>query len=363
MTLSAQQTRDQIQAWANELGLSEVLFTRPTVGADAELFLAWIEREQHHPLRWMEDHEDMRYTPKRLMPETCTVISIKMHYLPQGVDLIDAIKDKDRAYISRYALGRDYHKYFRKKLAKLAKKINQAYPDSLNRALVDSAPVMEKPLARDAGHGWMGKHTLVLNRDEGSYFVLGEIFTSLDLATEPADIENECGDCVACLKVCPTDAFHGPYDIEVKRCISYLTIENDGPIPIEFREPIGNRIFGCDDCQIICPWNKSPATTSDEAFMPRHSLDTIGLIELFNWDELSFDERTLGSPLRRAGYENLMRNIAVALGNASKSPEALEALENKLMQNVSPMVNEHIEWAIERQRSSKRSKRKIKRSI
>ncbi len=361
MDPSASDIRAQILDWANELNLDEVRFTTPDLGIDASNLIDWIARERHQPLHWLTDHGNMRYTPTTLQPNTLAVISARMHYLPAGTELIEPLKDASKAYISRYALGRDYHKVFRKRLAKLAARISKAFPHSLNRALVDSAPVMEKPLARNAGHGWMGKNTLIINKSEGSYFFLGEIFTTLDIAQANLSPENHCGECVACLKVCPTDAFHGEYDIEVKRCISYLTIENNGPIPLEFREPMGNRVFGCDDCQIICPWNKNPKTTTEDAFQPRHSLDNIDLVTLFNWSEDEFKQRTQGSPIRRAGYLNFVRNLAIGLGNADPQPLIIGALERKRGLDLSPIVNEHIDWALHRQREQRRRRRKIKR--
>jgi len=350
-----------IQQWAAELDLPHVGISDTDLASDGVALTRWMDEGFHEPLLWMNDHGDMRWNPASLMPSVKSIISVRLHYLPEDVDLVGALKDEQRAYVSRYALGRDYHKVLRRRLAKLAKKINAAFPGTESRALVDSAPVLERAIARKSGHGWVGKNTMLINPDEGSYFFLGEIYTSLNLEPDAPNDADRCGDCDACIKVCPTDAFVSPYKLEAKRCISYLTIEHEGAIPLEFREPIGNRVFGCDDCQVICPFNKYPTTAALDDFKPRNNLDTAELLELFALSESDFLERTEGSPLRRAGYENFIRNVSIGLGNSPKSEIVIDALNEKLHAGMSAMVNEHIEWAIDRQLSSRRRRRKIRR--
>lgn len=294
------------------------------------------------------------------MPGTLRVISVRMDYLPADTDQIQVLKSPEKAYVSRYALGRDYHKLIRKRLSILAKKIEAAAPGAQQRAFVDSAPVMERPLAEKAGLGWVGKHTLVINAEAGSWFFLGEIMTNLPLPLSQQPQDNQCGDCIACLKVCPTDAFPRPYELDARRCISYLTIENKGPIPEEFREPMGNRVFGCDDCQAICPWNKFARPTQEDDFQPRHGLANSDLLTLFNWNEEQFLSRTEGSAIRRIGYERWLRNLAVGLGNAPSDPNIISALEQRLG-TVSDLLDEHLQWALAQQRQpNRRRKRKIK---
>ncbi|NVK10783.1 MAG: tRNA epoxyqueuosine(34) reductase QueG [Gammaproteobacteria bacterium] len=353
--------KQQIQKWATELDLDHVKFTDTSLSADGEALQRWMDEGLHEPLNWLNDHGDMRWTPSSLMPGVETVISVRLHYLPEDVDLAAALKQESRAYVSRYALGRDYHKVLRRRLAKLAKQINQAFPGTESRALVDSAPVLERALARKAGHGWVGKNTMMINPEEGSYFFLGEIYTTLKIEPDTPDDQDRCNDCDACLKVCPTAAFVAPYKLETKRCISYLTIENDGPIPVEFREPIGNRVFGCDDCQVICPFNKYPKTAKLDDFQPRNNLDTAELLDLFELSEEEFLARTEGSPLRRAGYHNFLRNVSVGLGNSPRSDAVINALQLRLSENLSEMLNEHIEWALKRQYDPTRRRRKLRR--
>ena len=359
---SLQIAANQIKTWGAELGFNDVRITDTDLELDAARLKAWLGKSMHMPLEWMTDHGDMRYTPSSLLAGTQRVISVRLNYLPADVDLVAPLKQENTAYISRYALGRDYHKLVRKRLAKLAAKIATAYPGSAQRALVDSAPAMEKALARKAGHGWVGKNSLIIHPEDGSYFFLGEIYTDLELPIDQPNDHDRCDDCEACLKVCPTDAFVAPYQLEVKRCISYLTIENSGPIPLEFREAIGNRVFGCDDCQIICPWNKEAATTEEEDFSPRNDLDSADLSRLFRWTEEEFLATTIGSPLRRTGYHNFLRNLAVGLGNAPSSDEHVTLLKQRLDENLSEMLNEHIRWAIERQESQRKRRRKSRRS-
>ncbi len=362
---------DNIEQWAQELGFQQVGITDTDLSAEEPRLKEWLDKGYQADMDWMADHGDKRSRPHELLPGTLRVISLRMNYLPTDTDPIRILKSPDKAYISRYTLGRDYHKLVRKRLSKLAQKIQQQatqfYTDAdiQQRPFVDSAPVLERPLAAKAGLGWIGKHTLLLNEEAGSWFFLGEILTNIPLPITARAVANQCNDCQACLKVCPTDAFPRPYQLDARRCISYLTIENKGPIPLEFREPIGNRIFGCDDCQAICPWNKY-AQHSDEAdFSPRLQLDHIELLELFQWSEAQFLKNTEGSAIRRTGYEGWLRNLAVALGNATALDEVarhqiVTALQEKIAY-PSALVQEHVHWALEQHRHpERRRKRKIR---
>lgn len=342
---------NQIKQWGFELGFQQVAITDINLSETGEKLNKWLENDYHGDMGWMASHGDKRYRPEKLLPGTCSVIIARMNYLPPDSNMIAVLKDSDKAYISRYALGRDYHNLIRNRLKKLRKKIEMAAPGSLiQRPFVDSAPVMEKPLAEKAGLGWMGKNTLIINSEGGSWFFLGEIYTSLPLPKDKPSGASKCGECKACIKVCPTDAFPEPYVLDAKRCISYLTIENKGSIPEEFRKPMGNRVFGCDDCQTICPWNKGAQTTSEIDFTPRHNLDDRELAELFLWTEEEFLEYTEGSPIRRIGYERWLRNLAIGLGNATHSKKVVESLSAR-KDFPSKMVQEHISWALAQQRN------------
>lgn len=292
----------------------------------------------------MAKHGTKRSRPAELMPGTLRIISVRMDYLPPGSRITENLTQPEKAYISRYALGRDYHKVIKQRLTLLANKITENVGSFGYRAFVDSAPVMEKPLAEKAGLGWIGKHTNLLNAKAGSWFFLGELYTDLPLPIDQA-ATNHCGSCNACIDICPTQAIVGPYQLDARRCISYLTIENRGPIPEEFRSHIGNRIFGCDDCQLICPWNKFAKHTDEKDFQPRHGLANAELVELFLWNETEFLEKTSGSAIRRAGYEGWLRNIAVALGNAPSSPKIIAALQTR-QYHPSELVREHVDWAL-----------------
>lgn len=355
-----------IKEWSRELGFQQAGITDTDLSNQEDRFRAWLAAGYQGSMEWMAEHADLRLDPEKLHPGTCRIISVRLDYLPPDTNQIKILKSADTAYVSRYALGRDYHKLIRKRLATLAKKIeawaveNQIDVPLSQRPFVDSAPVMERPLAEKAGLGWTGKHTLIINRHAGSYFFLGELFTNLPLPVETQTAENLCGDCTACLKVCPTDAFPTPYTLDAKRCISYLTIENKGPIPEEFREPIGNRVFGCDDCQAICPWNKYATPTDEKDFHPRHGLEAAKLNTLFSWDEATFLKNTEGSAIRRIGFEKWQRNLAVGIGNGPSSPETIDMLKQKLHTST-PLVAEHIHWAIKQlQDPDRKRKRKIK---
>lgn len=356
-----------IKVWGRELGFQQVGITDIDLSSAEAGLHQWLEQGYHGTMAWLAAHGNKRSRPAELVPGTVRVISVRMDYLPGDTQQIRILKDPTKAYISRYALGRDYHKLIRKRLSQLAQRIDAALPADFpgkgevqNRAFVDSAPVMERPLADKAGLGWTGKHTLILNSEAGSWFFLGELFTFLPLPVDQSQQPNRCGDCTACLKVCPTDAFPQPYVLDARRCISYLTIENPGVIPEEFREPMGNRVFGCDDCQAICPWNKYAQPTAEKDFLPRHGLADSDLLTLFNWTEAEFLQYTEGSAIRRVGYEGWLRNLAVGLGNAPADPAIVAALEAR-RPLVSAMVREHIDWALAQQAlPNRRRKRKIR---
>jgi len=305
----------------------------------------WLEKGYHGEMKYMERHGKKRSRPAELVQGTKRIISLSMNYLPKNYNGLELLEEDKKAFVSGYARGRDYHKIMRSRLKKLVSKI-KVHSSHENRVFVDSAPVLEKALAQKAGLGWIGKNTLLLNKNAGSYFFLGEIYTDLELPINEPKIVNHCGSCTSCMDVCPTKAFEGPNQLDARKCISYLTIEYKGSIKEELRPMMGNRIFGCDDCQIFCPWNKFLKITDEADFKPRHNLDDIDLSNLFMWSEEEFLEKTQGSPIRRAGYESWLRNIAIALGNAESSVEVLRALHSK-KDHPSEIVKEHVNWAIE----------------
>ena len=297
---------------------------------------------------YMANHGTKRSRPAELIPGTLRVVSLRMNYAPPHArDSWEVLGDDNQAFISRYALGRDYHKLLRSRLAKLADKIRDEVSDYNGRVFTDSAPVMEVELASKAGLGWRGKHTLLLSREHGSWFFLGEIYLNLPLPIDTPRDEH-CGSCTKCIEVCPTQAIIAPYQLDARKCISYLTIEHKGHIPEQFRPLLGNRIYGCDDCQLVCPWNRFAQTTQEADFIVRHGLDDKSLIELFNWDEATFKNKLAGNAIYRIGHEQWLRNIAVALGNASKSPEILNALQSRSA-HPSELVRAHVLWALEQQ--------------
>ncbi len=307
--------------------------------------MRWLERGDHGSMDYMARHGTMRSRPDELLPGTVRVISCRLDYRPLETDTVKRLKEANKAYISRYALGRDYHKLIRKRLSQLAQKI-ESIAGGQHRAFVDSAPVLERALAEQAGLGWIGKNTMLINRRAGSWFFLGEIYTNLPLPIDPPQASSHCGSCRQCLDLCPTDAFRDEYQLDARRCISYLTIENKGPIAKELRPLIGNRIYGCDDCQLVCPWSKFTRYSSEADFQPRNDLDKAELCQLFSWDEDTFLKRTEGSPIRRIGHAAWLRNIAVALGNAPTSIDVIEALKRRLS-HPSELVREHVLWALE----------------
>ncbi len=347
---------DKAQQWAQSLGFQQLGVSDIEL-ADTELRLQqWLAAKFHGEMDYMARHGSKRSHPEQLVPGTVRVITVRMDYWPdQSAEPWSVINNDQQGFISRYALGRDYHKLVRKRLAKLAEKLQAEVAGSHYRVFCDSAPVMEKALAEKSGLGWVGKHSNVLNREHGSYFFLGEIYTDLPLPlTEPTS--EHCGSCTACIDVCPTQAIVEPYVVDARRCISYLTIELHGAIPEQFRPLMGNRIYGCDDCQLVCPWNKFAQMTVETDYLPRHGLDSPDLIELFSWDEASFLSRMAGSPIRRIGHQRWLRNIAVALGNAAYSPAIVAALTAK-NEHPSEVVREHVQWALARQNEKKRDEK------
>ncbi|OUS26773.1 tRNA epoxyqueuosine(34) reductase QueG [Gammaproteobacteria bacterium 45_16_T64] len=343
-TIDLHQLTQDIKRWGQELGFQQVAISDVDLGEHEQHLENWLSNQYHGEMDYMERHGTKRSRPNELEPGTLSVITVRMDYLPENIHTISILKQKDKAYISRYALGRDYHKLIRKRLTKLAKTIESAIGPFGHRAFVDSAPVLEKALAEKSGLGWIGKNSLLLNKQAGSWYFLGELFVDLSLPTDPP-VKNHCGSCRSCLDKCPTQAIVSPYQVDSRRCISYLTIELKNAIPEEFRKSMGNRVFGCDDCQLVCPWNRFANDTQENDFHPRHELDNQDLLALFLWDETTFLSNTEGSAIRRIGYERWQRNLAIGLGNAPFSPQIVDALERK-RDSVSDMVKEHIDWAL-----------------
>ncbi len=365
----------ELQTWARELGFAALGIADLDLEQRQAGLQAWLAAGHHGELDYMVRHGSKRWRPSELLPGTLCALMVTLDYAPQS-DVWAAqawrnLQDDERAFVSRYALGRDYHKVVRSRLLKLAKRIERDYGPFVYRPFCDSAPVMEVELARKAGLGWRGKHTLLLNRDQGSMFFIGTLYTSLRLpAHQASQADGEhCGQCQRCIDICPTQAITGPYRLDARRCISYLTIELKGTIPIEFRKAMGNRIYGCDDCQLACPWNKYAVASSEPDFSVRHGLDTAALIDLFAWTPEQFSERMAGSAIARVGYERWLRNLAVALGNAlgntlgnelgnvlgdaSPNTTANGTLRARLvaalqarMHHGSALVREHVQWAL-----------------
>ncbi|WP_134085013.1 tRNA epoxyqueuosine(34) reductase QueG [Thiohalophilus thiocyanatoxydans] len=336
----------QIKQWGAELGFQQTAITDTDLDDYETRLQQWLARDYHGDMQWMAEYGHKRSRPADLVSDTRRIISVRLDYLPEErIDLKALLDHPDKAYISRYALGRDYHKLMRKRLQQLADHIQQQIGPFGYRAFVDSAPVMEKALAEKAGLGWIGKHSNLLQRHTGSWFFLGELYTDLPLPVdEPAS--NHCGTCQACIDVCPTKAIVEPYVVDARRCISYLTIELKGSIPVALRKPMGNRIYGCDDCQLYCPWNRFADSSQEPDFDPRQRLDEAQLVELFQWDEETFNRNLEGSAIRRIGHERWLRNIAVALGNAATSSEVIAALQART-DHPSELVREHVHWALE----------------
>ena len=334
-----------IAQWGRELGFQEIGIA-DTELSEAEAHLQrWLAAGRHGDMAYMARHGTARSRPAELVPGTLRVISARMNYRPEGMDAAVVLADPVRAYVARYALGRDYHKVMRARLARLVERIAQDVGEFGYRVFTDSGPVLEVALAAKAGIGWRGKHTLLLTRDAGSYFFLGEIYTDLPLPLTQG-VTSHCGTCAACIAACPTNAIVAPYELDARRCISYLTIEHHGPIPEELRPLIGNRVYGCDDCQIACPWNRfAPVATEEDFRAVRHGLDRASLVELFGWTREEFEARLAGSAIRRIGYERWLRNLAVGLGNAPRTGDVVAALRSRA-DDPSPLVREHVAWAL-----------------
>jgi epoxyqueuosine reductase len=347
-TIDLHAVKRELAARATTLGFAAIGVASIEIPEDERHLLRWLAEGFQGEMDYMERHGVTRSRPQQLAPGTVRVVSARMDYWPSESREPEAVlADGSLGYVSRYAVGRDYHKILRRALATLAKQLAERIGPFGYRVCVDSAPVLEKALARQAGLGWIGKHTNLIARDAGSYFFLGEILTDLALPLdEPASAH--CGSCQACIPACPTGAIVAPFQLDARRCISYLTIEHKSAIPVELRTAIGNRIFGCDDCQLVCPWNKFARAATHPDFRVRHQLDATALTQLFGWTPDEFEARTRGSAIHRLGYVRWSRNIAVALGNAPASSEVRRALEAR-REDASPLVREHVEWALARQ--------------
>ncbi len=344
-----------IPAWADELGFQQVGITDTELTPHWQTLKQWLDQGFHGEMEYMSRNRNKRSKPAELVPGTTRIVSLRMNYLPVGDKAKEVLAAKNLGYVSRYALGRDYHKLLRSRLKKLVSKMTLFLLDNdiqgfAARVFTDSAPVLEKALAEKAGLGWIGKNTLLLNRKAGSWFFLGEIYTNIPLPTNRDKVVNRCGSCNACRDICPTNAIVAPYELDSKLCISYQTIENRGEIPEALRSQIGNRIFGCDDCQAACPWNRYAKESDETDFIPRHRLEKTELLQLFSWSEDEFLSKTEGSAIRRTSYEGWLRNISIALGNADHDASIQIALESKL-KVVGDMVASHIRWAIKQQSS------------
>ncbi len=342
---------ERVKRWGRELGFDAVAIAGIDLAEDEARLMEWLGRGWHGEMEYMARHGARRARPAELVPGTASIVTVRLNYrsaAARGAD--EVLEDPQRAFVARYALGRDYHKVLRGKLQSLAERMTAELGPFHYRVFTDSAPVMEVSLAAKSGLGWRGKHTLLLSRDAGSYFFLGELFVGLALEPDRAAAAH-CGTCERCIDICPTRAIVAPYQLDARRCIAYLTIEHFGPIPEELRPLMGNRIYGCDDCQVVCPWNKYAQASSDPDFAVRNHLDDAMLVDLFAWTEEEFDQRFEGSPIRRIGHERWLRNIAVALGNAPTSTRVVEALRSRSA-HPSPLVREHVRWALDRHRAA-----------
>lgn len=340
------QLLESMQNWAEDYGFQQLGVSDIDLATAEQNLKQWLEKGFHGEMAYMTQYGTKRTRPQQLVANTVRVITVRMDYWPEPAAEPWSVLENDQlGFVSRYALGRDYHKLMRKRLVQLAEKIKSEIAQMGYRVFCDSAPVMEKALAEKSGIGWVGKHSNVLNRKQGSYFFLGEIYTDLPLPLTAA-IPEHCGSCVACIDICPTQAIVAPYQVDARRCISYLTIELHGVIPVEFRSMMGNRIYGCDDCQLVCPWNKFAQMTTQSDFLPRNDLDAPQLLTLFAWTEQEFLTKLEGSPIRRIGHESWLRNIAVALGNAKPSTAIITALQDK-RESSSELIKQHIDWALE----------------
>jgi epoxyqueuosine reductase len=341
----------KIRQWSTELGFQQLGITGVDLGEHEAYLQKWLDAGYHGSMAYMERHGSKRARPQELVPGTLRVISLRMDYMNRDTRALEVLASPEKAYISRYTLGRDYHKLMRKRLSQLAGRIEEEVGGGQYRAFVDSAPVLERAVAERAGLGWIAKNTMLINVEAGSWFFLGEIFTNLPLPLDKPHTSKHCGTCTACLDICPTAAFTGPFQLDARKCISYLTIEHHGSIDPALRPLMGNRIFGCDDCQLCCPWNKFAQATDENDFRPRHGLADAELVELLLWDEETFLVKTAGSAIRRIGYERWLRNVAVALGNAPRSDTVINALLQR-RHYPSPLVQEHVAWALQQHGAS-----------
>jgi len=353
-TVSESSVEARVKRWGRELGFDAVAIAGTDLARDEARLIEWLGRGWHGEMDYMARHGARRARPAELVPGTVSIVTARLNYTSPGTrDAWETLDDPASAFVSRYALGRDYHKVLRAKLQALADRMTAELGAFHYRVFTDSAPVMEVSLASMGGLGWRGKHTLLLSRDAGSMFFLGELFVSLDLARD-APVTAHCGSCEKCIEVCPTRAIVAPYQLDARRCVSYLTIEHHGPIPEELRPLMGNRIYGCDDCQLVCPWNKYARAANDPDFAVRNALDRASLVELFAWTEEEFMRRFEGSAIRRIGHERWLRNIAVALGNAATSAEVVAALQSRAG-HPSALVREHVSWALARHATPRRT--------
>jgi len=343
---------ERLRGWAQELGFQQLGITDVDLAEDEARLARWLAAGHHGEMGFMAKHGTKRTRPEELVPGTVRVISVRLNYLPAEVETLETLARPETAYVSRYATGRDYHKLMRKRLATLAKRLEAEVGPFGYRAFVDSAPVMERALARKAGLGWVGKNAMLLHPRAGSWFFLGELYTDLPLPVDPPFEGEHCGSCSACRTACPTDAIVEDRVVDARACISYLTIELHGAIPERYRAAMGNRVFGCDDCQLVCPFTRFATPTAEVDFTPRHALDRASLLALFAWGEEEFLEKTAGSPIRRIGYERWLRNLAVGIGNAPWS-EAVEAALRARLAYPSALVREHVRWALDRQREKR----------
>ncbi len=342
------QLKTNLKKAAIEIGFQQCGIASTQITEHIDRYRNWIRQNYHGDMTYMASRESIRSDPTQLVDDTLSVISVRLNYVPQPARFLSSLADGHKANISRYALGRDYHKLMRKKLAKLASHLKDVSEKINFRVFVDSAPILERAYAENAGLGWIGKNSMLINEHEGSFFFIGEILTNLPLEPDEKPA-NQCGSCTSCINFCPTQAIIEPYVVDARKCISYLTIEHFGSIPEKLRPLMGNRIYGCDDCQLVCPWNRYAKTTNVKDFSARHNLDHIELLDLYRWSEKEFLSKMEGSPIRRIGYERWIRNISIALGNAPFSPQIIQTLRSRLEETSSLMVKEHIQWAIDQQ--------------
>jgi epoxyqueuosine reductase len=346
-TLNFTSLKQKINLWIKELNFQAVGISHCDLSEAEEHLKEWLAKGFHADMDYMHKHGLKRTRPALLVPGTISVISVRMAYYPPTEEIRQRLNDANQAIIANYALGKDYHYILKDKLKQLAEKIQQTIGPFGYRAFTDSAPVMERAIAQEAGLGWIGKNTCLISKHEGSYFLLGEVYTDLPLPSDEKATAH-CGSCSACIDACPTKAIVAPYQLDARKCISYWTIEHKGSIPEWIREAMGNKIFGCDDCQVVCPWNKYAAMPKEHTFFPQNNLDKVSLLDCFAWDKATFKKITQGSPISRPGYAGFMRNVAIALGNAPYSEKIINTLKEKA-NDPNPIIQEHVQWALDKQ--------------